>query len=97
MAGQTNCWILPDGDYGAYKGLNGEIYVMHPRSARNLAFQDRTATPGKSESILQFKGQDLIGTPLKVRLLIRSVLICKSIFSGPKASRVLCSQIYFGV
>ena len=39
MYGQTNCWVLPDGEYGAYAGPGGEVYVMAPRSARNLLWQ----------------------------------------------------------
>jgi hypothetical protein len=44
MYGQTNCWALPDGKYGAYKGLNGEVYVMTYRSALNLSYQVRPVT-----------------------------------------------------
>ena len=39
MYGQTNCWVLPDGEYGAYAGPDGDVYVMAPRSARNLLWQ----------------------------------------------------------
>ena len=42
MYGQTNCWALPDGDYAAYRGLDGEVYVMTERSALNLSYQVRT-------------------------------------------------------
>lgn len=66
MAGQTNCWVLPEGEYGAYLGLNEEIYVMTARSARNLSFQDRLPQAGETELLLALKGQDLIGVPLKV-------------------------------
>ena len=41
MYGQTNCWALPDGDYAAYRGLDGEVYVMTERSALNLSYQAR--------------------------------------------------------
>ena len=68
MAGQTNCWILPEGDYGAYKGLNSEIFILTARSARNLAFQDKLPKQGEAELLLLLKGQDLIGVPLKVIL-----------------------------
>jgi leucyl-tRNA synthetase len=43
MYGQTNCWALPDGRYGVYKGMNGELYVMTYRSALNLSYQVRLA------------------------------------------------------
>jgi hypothetical protein len=39
MAGQTNCWALPEGRYGAYKGLNNEVYVVTERAALNLSYQ----------------------------------------------------------
>lgn len=39
MYGQTNCWVLPEGQYGAYRGINDEIYVLTERSAKNLSFQ----------------------------------------------------------
>lgn len=58
MYGQTNCWALPEGQYGAYKGLNDEIYVMTERAALNLSFQVRAGCmlaagqmPGQSEAV----------------------------------------------
>lgn len=39
MYGQTNCWALPGGKYGAYRGLDGEVYIMTQRSALNLSYQ----------------------------------------------------------
>jgi hypothetical protein len=39
MYGQTNCWVLPEGQYGAYRGLEGEVYIMTERSATNLSYQ----------------------------------------------------------
>ncbi|WPT12113.1 Leucine--tRNA ligase, cytoplasmic [Picochlorum sp. SENEW3] len=64
MCGQTNCWALPDGDYGVYKGLNNEYYVMSERSALNLSYQDRMPETGKPELVLSIKGSDLFGLPL---------------------------------
>lgn len=66
MYGQTNCWVLPEGQYGAFRGLNNEIYIMTHRSALNLSYQDRTPVAGQPECLLTCTGQDLIGTPLKV-------------------------------
>ena len=39
MYGQTNCWVLPEGKYGAYRGLEGEVYILTERSALNLSYQ----------------------------------------------------------
>ncbi|CAD7704718.1 unnamed protein product [Ostreobium quekettii] len=65
MYGQTNFWILPKGEYGAYKGLKNEIYIMSERSALNLAYQEKTPIHGQPECLLKIKGQDLIGTAVK--------------------------------
>eukprot|EP01025_Chloroclados_australasicus_P057390 TRINITY_DN714_c1_g2_i3.p1 TRINITY_DN714_c1_g2~~TRINITY_DN714_c1_g2_i3.p1 ORF type:complete len:726 (+),score=86.15 TRINITY_DN714_c1_g2_i3:778-2955(+) len=65
MYGQTNCWVLPDGEYGAYQGLNNEIYIMAHRSALNLSYQERTPVRGKPECMLTISGHELIGTPVR--------------------------------
>jgi leucyl-tRNA synthetase len=39
MYGQTNCWALPEGKYGAFRGLDGEVYIMTTRAALNLSYQ----------------------------------------------------------
>lgn len=28
MYGQTNCWVLPDGEYGAFAAPEGQVYIM---------------------------------------------------------------------
>ncbi|QDZ20137.1 leucine--tRNA ligase [Chloropicon primus] len=65
MYGQTNAWVLPDGDYGVYEGLNGEIYIISKHAARNLSYQDQTPEFGKPKCVLNVKGHDLMGVPLK--------------------------------
>ena len=37
--GQTNCFVLPEGDYGAFETLTGDVLVISQRSARGLAHQ----------------------------------------------------------
>ncbi|GMH38163.1 hypothetical protein BSKO_06047 [Bryopsis sp. KO-2023] len=65
MYGQTNFWLLPNGEYGAYRGLNDEIYIMAERSALNMSYQELTPVRGEPECLLKVKGQDLIGAPVK--------------------------------
>lgn len=38
------------------------------RSARNLSYQDKLPVEGYAEQLLELKGQDLIGVPLKVNV-----------------------------
>jgi len=47
MYGQTNCWVLPDGDYGAFDVGNGEAFVCTERAARNMSFQGLSKEPEK--------------------------------------------------
>ena len=38
MYGQTNCYVLPEGEYGLYAMLNDEFFVCSERAARNFSF-----------------------------------------------------------
>jgi hypothetical protein len=53
------------------------------RSARNLSYQDKLPVEGHAEELLQLKGQDLIGVPLKVRT------------SPPACSSLLLAALHF--
>eukprot|EP00546_Thalassionema_frauenfeldii_P005011 CAMPEP_0178907892 /NCGR_PEP_ID=MMETSP0786-20121207/7620_1 /TAXON_ID=186022 /ORGANISM="Thalassionema frauenfeldii, Strain CCMP 1798" /LENGTH=1259 /DNA_ID=CAMNT_0020579735 /DNA_START=115 /DNA_END=3894 /DNA_ORIENTATION=- len=70
MYGQTNCFVLPEGQYGAYRMANGQIFVCSEHAALNLAHQcdgdaNRTAVFGKVDLVTPISGQDLLGLPLK--------------------------------
>ena len=78
MYGQTNCFVLPDGQYGAYEISGGDVLVMSARAARGLAHQVMDAnTPrqhffaaggeadwGNTKQLPACSGQDLIGCAL---------------------------------
>ena len=68
MYGQTNCFVLPDGQYGAYRMKTGEVFICSDRSATNMAYQDMTKEFGKLELIQRVKGKDMIGLPLDAPL-----------------------------
>ena len=76
MYGQTNCWVLPDGDYGAFEMADASVLIMCDRAARNLAYQEHTATPGESVKLLGFKGQALIGCAVKSPLAVLEKIYC---------------------
>jgi len=65
MYGQTNCFVLPSGEYGAYEMKNGDVFICSERSANNMAFQELTAEFGKVKLLKTIKGKHLIGLPLK--------------------------------
>ncbi|EFC50382.1 predicted protein [Naegleria gruberi] len=61
MFGQTNCWLLPDGEYGAFETNNGEVIICTARAARNLAWQELSPRPGEVVQLAKFLGADLMG------------------------------------
>lgn len=65
MYGQTNCFVLPEGDYGAFEISTGEVLIMSARAARGLAHQGWMKEWGVAESLVDLKGWDLLGLPLK--------------------------------
>ncbi len=38
MYGQTNCWILPEGDYVLFPVKNNELFIATYRAAKSKSF-----------------------------------------------------------
>jgi len=74
MYGQTNCFVLPTGEYGAYLiDATNEVFVMSARAARGVSCQliDTagegkyfTKEFGKITQLETFSGDELLGLPL---------------------------------
>ena len=56
MYGQTNCYVLPEAEYGLYKMKNDEYFICSERAARNFAFQEVTETFGVYPNLAVVKG-----------------------------------------
>jgi leucyl-tRNA synthetase len=65
MYGQTNCWVLPDGEYGAFEMNNNEVWICSHRSALNMSYQNLTPVRGKPNCLLTLKGSDLMGCAVR--------------------------------
>jgi leucyl-tRNA synthetase len=65
MYGQTNCFVLPEGEYGAFEFKNDEVFIISERSAIGLAHQDSAIEWGKTKCLLKMTGQELLGLALK--------------------------------
>ncbi|KAF2075235.1 hypothetical protein CYY_003453 [Polysphondylium violaceum] len=74
MYGQTNCWILPEGKYGAFEMANGDVFVCTERSVRNMAYQQLTHAKGQYKTLATFKGADILGAALKAPLAVNPVV-----------------------
>ena len=70
MYGQTNCYILPKGEYGLYEMANGEIYISSEHAMLNMAYQEKTKEPRKCNPLLKIKGEELIGTKIMAPLSV---------------------------
>lgn len=68
MCGQTNAWILPEGEYGAFEAAGDVVYICAARAARNMAYQDLFPEWGAPKQLLSFFGRDLIGASLRAPL-----------------------------
>eukprot|EP00472_Partenskyella_glossopodia_P008685 CAMPEP_0197519170 /NCGR_PEP_ID=MMETSP1318-20131121/4439_1 /TAXON_ID=552666 /ORGANISM="Partenskyella glossopodia, Strain RCC365" /LENGTH=1168 /DNA_ID=CAMNT_0043070003 /DNA_START=14 /DNA_END=3520 /DNA_ORIENTATION=+ len=68
MYGQTNCWLLPTGDYSLVKMDSGDIFVCSARSALNMSFQELSGVPKKPVIIGSVKGADLLGMAIAAPL-----------------------------
>jgi len=65
MFGQTNCWVLPEGEYGAYLVTPTEVHITTERAATNMAWQELGVELNRTPTALfTVKGQDMIGLPL---------------------------------
>ena len=67
MYGQTNCFILPTGTYGAYELKSGEIVMISHRAARGFACQDLLKGTWGDETEArhgEVQGTDLLGMAL---------------------------------
>ena len=65
MYGQTNCFVLPEGQYGAFEFKNDEVLIVSERAALGLAHQDMALEWGKVRCLLPLMGSDLLGLALK--------------------------------
>lgn len=74
MYGQTNCFVLPEGTYGAFETVTGELFVMSDRSARGFACQSYDNETywggdfGNMKKVESFTGHELLGLPLSAPL-----------------------------
>ena len=64
MYGQTNCWVLPEGKYGAFEINDSEVFIVTARAALNLAYQKLSRVPEKPSCLVELTGYDLIGLSL---------------------------------
>jgi leucyl-tRNA synthetase len=81
MYGQTNCWVLPDGEYGAFEVNDNEIFICTERAARNLSFQNWSHTFGEHKQVLSFKGSDLLGAAIHAPLTAYEKIYVLPMFS----------------
>ncbi|KAL4195499.1 hypothetical protein AMTRI_Chr05g64990 [Amborella trichopoda] len=74
MYAQTNCWVLPEGKYGAFEINETDVFIVTERAALNLAYQNLSRVPQKPTCLVELTGQDLIGLPLKSPLSSNKVI-----------------------
>ena len=68
MYGQTNCYVLPTGVYGAFAMKNDEVFICSERSMRNMSYQELTNEYGKHNKLFDIEGSQLLGLKLTAPL-----------------------------
>jgi len=76
MYGQTNCWVLPDGEYGIFEINDKEVFVCSPKSALNMAYQGLSPARGKVSQIGTVNGKDLLGCAVQAPYAKYDKLYC---------------------
>lgn len=61
MYGQTNCFVLPNGEYGLYEMKNGDLFICSEHSALNMSYQELTKESKQASPLIKIKGSELIG------------------------------------
>ncbi|OEL26327.1 Leucine--tRNA ligase, cytoplasmic [Dichanthelium oligosanthes] len=74
LYGQTNCWVQPDRNYGAFEVNDIDVFILTARSARNLAYQMLSKVPEKPTCLAELCGRDLIGLQLKSPLAFNEIV-----------------------
>lgn len=74
MYGQTNCWVLPDGKYGAYEVNETDVFIVTERAALNLAYQNLSRVPEQPTCLVELTGYDLLGLALQSPLSFLKVI-----------------------
>ncbi|XVF56950.1 hypothetical protein PTKIN_Ptkin06aG0162200 [Pterospermum kingtungense] len=74
MYGQTNCWVLPDGKYGAFEINETEVFILTERAALNLAYQKLSRVPEKPTCLVELTGYDSIGLPIRAPLSLNKII-----------------------
>ena len=74
MYGQTNCFVLPEGEYGAFQVTGDQIFIMSQRSARGFACQSFDnerywgGAFGEITCLETFSGTELLGLAISAPL-----------------------------
>lgn len=70
MYGQTNCFVGPKLEYGAYRINESDVYICTERAARNFAYQGIVDERGRVECLASVPGAALVGTRIKAPLAV---------------------------
>lgn len=65
MYGQTNCYVGPKIEYGAFRINDTDVFICTERAARNFAFQGIVAERGRVECLARIPGAALVGTQIR--------------------------------
>ena len=68
MYGQTNVFLLPEGEYGVFDVDDASVFVCTAKSALNMSYQNVMRERGQLRQLGSLRGQELMGLPVKAPL-----------------------------
>lgn len=81
MYGQTNCFVLPTGEYGVFELKTGELIVCSQSSADAMSYQELLKEDKKSVPLFTLKGSDLIGVKVNAPFSFYKEVYCIPLLS----------------
>ena len=70
MYGQTNLFLLPDGEYGVFDISDSSLFICTGKSALNMSYQSIGRERGKTRQLGSIRGQELMGCAVKPPLSV---------------------------
>jgi leucyl-tRNA synthetase len=88
MYGQTNCFVLPTGDYGAFEINDTDVFVISERSAKNLAHQHHEFknVSGDTHTMVTCAGSKEYGKHVQIGDTLKGTDLLGLPLKGPNAT-----------
>lgn len=86
--------MLPEGQYGCYESVLGDVLIVSDRAARGMAYQGHLKVWGQAVALVTLKGADLLGLPLKAPQSVYSNVYTLPLLTISMGKGTVCNLIF---